>query len=90
MPIKYASGATHQAPPKSAPAIKAITGSLAPQGTKEVVITVIRRSASLSIVRLAIIPGTLQPVPMRSGIKDLPDRPNLQKTRSNTKAIRDI
>ena len=62
-------------------------GSFAPQGMKVVVIIVIRRSLSFSMVREAMMPGTPQPVPMSIGIKDLPERPNLRKMRSITKAI---
>ncbi len=62
-------------------------GSLAEHGMNVVVIAVILRSLSLSIVRDAIIPGTPHPVPMRMGMNDFPDRPNLLKTRSITKAI---
>ena len=50
IPTKYALGATHHAPLKSAPAINAIIGSFAPQGMKVVVIIVIFRSRSFSIV----------------------------------------
>ena len=88
MPRKYALGATHGAPPKIAPAIIAMNGSLAPQGMNVVVMMVIRRSRSFSIVREAMMPGTPQPVPMRIGMKDLPERPNLRKIRSITNAIR--
>ena len=63
-------------------------GSLAPQGMNVVVMTVMRRSRSFSMVRDAMIPGIPQPVPMSMGMKDLPDSPNLRKTRSMTKAIR--
>ena len=63
-PIKYAVGATHHAPPNNAPAIKPTIGILAPQGIKDVVIIVILRSLSFSIVREAIIPGTEQPDPI--------------------------
>ena len=78
-PMKYAEGATHHSPPKKAPAISATMGILAPQGIKVVVIMVILRSLSFSMVRDAMIPGTPQPVPISMGIKDLPDRPNLRK-----------
>ena len=44
-----------------APAISAITGSLAPQGTKVVVMMVILLFFSSSMVRAAIMPGTPQP-----------------------------
>ena len=90
IPIKYADGATHHAPPKIAPAIIAMNGSFAPQGIKVVVIIVMRLSRSFSIVLDAIIPGTPQPVPIRIGINDLPDKPKRRKILSRTKAIRDI
>ena len=75
IPRKYALGPTHHAPPKSATAIMEMMGSLAPQGMNVVVMMVIRRSRSFSMVRDDMIPGTPQPVPMRIGIKDLPERP---------------
>ena len=63
-------------------------GTLAPQGINVVVIMVMRRSRSFSMVREAIIPGILQPVPISIGMKDLPERPNLRNTLSRTNAIR--
>ena len=80
IPRKYADGATQDAPPKIAPATMAINGSFAPHGIKVVVMIVIRRSLSFSIVREAMIPGTPQPEPISIGIKDLPERPNLRNT----------
>ena len=71
----------------NAPDISAIIGSFAEHGINVVVITVILLSCSLSIVLEAIIPGTPQPVPIRIGIKLLPERPNLLNTLSITKAI---
>ena len=62
-------------PPNSAPAIRPIIGSFAEQGTKVVVIIVIRRSRSFSMVLDAITPGTPQPVPISMGMNDLPERP---------------
>ncbi len=90
IPTKYAEVATREEPPKIAPAIIEINGTLAPQGMKVVVMIVILLSRSFSIVRLAITPGTPQPVPISMGIKDFPERPNLRNTRSRTNAIRDI
>ena len=90
IPMKYADVATQAEPPKIAPAIIAINGVLAPQGINVVVIIVIFLSRSFSIVLDAIIPGTPQPVPIRIGINDLPERPNLRNTLSNTNAIRAI
>ena len=87
MPTKYALGATHHAPSKSAPAIKAMIGSFAPQGINVVVIIVILRSRSFSIVLEAITPGTPQPVPMSIGMKDLPERPNFLNILSMINAI---
>ena len=77
-------------PLNRAPAIMAMKGTFAPQGMNVVVMMVIRRSRSFSMVREAITPGTPQPTPMSMGMKDLPDRPNLRKIRSRTKAIRAI
>lgn len=76
IPIKYALGATHHASLNKAPAIRAIMGSLAPHGMKMLVIIVIFLSLSFSMVLLAIIPGTEQPVPISMGMKDLPDKPD--------------
>ena len=87
MPMKYALVATSAEPPNIAPAIIEINGTLAPQGIKVVVIIVIRRSRSFSMVRLAIMPGTPQPTPTSMGMKDLPESPNFLKTRSSTNAI---
>ena len=89
-PIKYALGATHNALPKSAEAISPIIGTFAPHGINVVVIIVILRSRSFSIVREAIIPGTPQPVPISIGIKDLPESPNFLNILSITNAIRAI
>ena len=90
IPIKYAPVATHGEPPKIAPAIIEINGTFAPQGMKVVVMIVIRRSRSFSIVLDAIMPGIPQPVPIRIGIKLLPERPKRRKILSSTKAIRAI
>ena len=90
MPMKYAEVETQGLPPKSAPAIIPIKGTFAPQGIKVVVITVILRSRSFSMVLEAIIPGTPHPTPMSMGIKLLPESPNLRNTLSRTKAIRAI
>jgi len=88
MPTKYVLGATQEAPPKSAPDIKAIIGSLAPQGINVVTIMVIFLSRSFSMVREAIIPGIPQPVPIKIGINDLPESPNFLNILSIMKAIR--
>lgn len=64
--------------------------TFAPQGMKLVTTTVMRRSFSFSMVRVAMIPGTEQPVPIRIGIKLLPERPNYLKILSKIKAIRDM
>ena len=55
---------------------------------KVVVIMVILRSLSFSIVREAMIPGTPHPEPINIGINDLPERPNFLKIRSIMNAIR--
>ena len=49
---------------------------------------VMRLSRSFSMVRLAMMPGTPQPMPMSMGMKLLPLSPNLRNTRSSTNAIR--
>ena len=87
IPRKYANGATQASPPNMVPAISAMNGSFAPQGMKVVVIMVILLSYSFSMVRDAMTPGTPQPVPIKIGMKDFPDNPNLRNTRSITKAI---
>ena len=63
-------------------------GSLALHGIKVVVMTVIRRSFSFSMVLVAITPGTPQPEAISSGIKLFPERPNLRKMRSIMNATR--
>ena len=78
IPTKYAEVATHAEPPKTAPATMEINGILAPQGINVVVIIVILRSLSFSMVRDAMIPGTPHPLPINIGIKDLPESPNLR------------
>lgn len=88
MPMKYAEVETHGLPPKSAPAIMPMKGTFAPQGMKVVVMMVMRRSRSFSMVREAMMPGTPQPTPMSIGMKDFPERPNLRNTRSSTNAMR--
>ena len=90
IPMKYAEVETRAEPPKSAPAIIPMNGTLAEQGINVVVMIVIRRSRSFSMVLEAMIPGTPQPTPISIGMKDLPERPNFLKIRSRTKAIRDI
>ena len=89
-PTKYALVATHALPPKSVAAIKPTTGIFAPQGIKQVVIIVILRSLSCSMVRDAITPGTPQPEATSIGIKLLPDKPNLRNSLSMINATRDI
>ena len=63
-------------------------GIFAPQGMNVVVMIVMRRSRSFSIVRLAMMPGTPQPEAMSMGMKLLPERPKRRKTRSMMKATR--
>ena len=90
IPTKYALGATQDAPPNNAPAISAMIGSFAPHGINVVVMIVIFRSRSFSIVLEAITPGTPHPVPISIGINDFPDNPNFRKIRSIINAIRAI
>ena len=53
-----------------------------------VVMMVMRLSFSFSIVRVAMMPGTPQPMETSMGMKDFPERPNLRKMRSMMKATR--
>ena len=88
IPMKYALVATQADLWKMAPAIMEMKGTFALQGIKVVVMMVMRRSRSFSIVRDAMMPGTPQPTPISMGMKDFPLRPNFRKIRSSTKAIR--
>ena len=72
------------------PMTRAMIGVLAPQGIMVVSMAVMRRSFSFSMVLVARTPGTPQPELMSIGMKDLPDRPKRRKTRSMTKATRDM
>ena len=90
IPIKYAETEINGDCPNRAPATRPIIGSFAPHGMNVVVMIVILRSRSFSIVRDAMMPGTPQPVATRTGIKLLPDRPNWRKILSITNATRDI
>ena len=65
-------------------------GIFAPQGIMVVVMIVMRRSFSFSIVLVDMTAGTPQPEAMSIGMKDLPDRPNLRKMRSMMNATRDM
>src|SRR5574344_588921 len=86
IPRKYIAGAINTESGKNVEVIIPIITDLAVHGMKVLSIIVIRRSASFSIVRAAIIAGTPQPVPIRMGMKDLPDKPNLRKILSMMKA----
>ena len=70
------------------PMSRAMIGSLAPQGMNVVVMTVMRRSFSFSMVLVAMTPGTPQPEDTSMGMNDLPDRPKRRNTRSMMKATR--
>ena len=63
-------------------------GSFAPQGIMVVVMMVMRRSFSFSMVLVAMTAGTPQPDAISMGMKLLPDRPNLRKMRSIMNATR--
>ena len=54
------------------------------------IIMVMIRERRLSMVRVAITAGTLQPKPMMSGMNDLPCNPILCMRRSMMKAARAI
>ena len=60
---------------KNTPAISMYTGSLALHDMNGLMSTVIMRLLRLSIVREAMIAGTLHPNPMIRGMNDLPCRP---------------
>ena len=57
---------------KKAPASRTKIGSLPAQDINGMMAIVIRRLLRLSIARVAIIAGTLQPKPITIGMKDLP------------------
>ena len=84
IPAKYIRVPTHEALLKKAPANRAITGSLAPQGMKGVSMAVALLSLSFFMVRQAMIPGMAQPVPITIGITDFPDSPTRLKIGSST------
>ena len=68
----------------------AMMGSFAEHGIMVVSMAVMRRSRSFSMVLVASTPGTPQPDETIMGMKDLPERPKRRKTRSITKATRDM
>ena len=68
--------------------IKAKIGIFAPQGMNGVTIIVSSRCFWCSIVRVLMIAGTVQPVPMTSGMIDFPERPIERIWRSMMNAIR--
>lgn len=88
IPRKYMAGAINRDPGKKIVVTMAMISVFAEQGMNVDSKIVMRRSRGFSIVRAAMMAGTPQPVPMRTGIKDLPDRPNLRNTRSIMKATR--
>ena len=88
IPERYITVLTQPAPSKNAPAKSAITGIFAPHGINGASIAVARRSLSFLIVRLAIIPGTAQPIVITKGITDFPERPTFLKIGSKTTATR--
>ena len=87
-PKKYDSVLTQPAPLKNAPAKRAITGIFAPQGMNVASIEVVLLSLSSLIVRQAMMAGMPQPVPMTTGMTDLPERPTLLKIGSMTALTR--
>lgn len=62
------------------------TGSLAEHVISGATRMVINRSRLEGIVRVAMIPGTAQANELKSGTKDLPLMPKLEKTRSKINA----
>src|SRR5690554_35805 len=75
---------------KNAPTNSMYTGKRALHDMNGTINIVIMRLLLLSIVRVAIIAGTLQPNPIISGMKDLPWRPILCINLSMIKAALDI
>ena len=71
-----------------APNTSAMMGIFAPQGIIVVVMMVMRRSFSFSMVFVAVTAGTPQPDATSIGMKLLPDRPKRRKTRSMMNATR--
>ena len=65
-------------------------GARAPQDMKGTRNSVVLRSCSLSMVRHAIIAGTLHPNPMSIGMKLFPESPNLRMNMSMMNAARAI
>ena len=90
IPDRYIVALTQPALSKNAPANKAMTGIFAPHGINGASIAVALRSRSFRMVRLAIMPGTAQPIVITNGITDLPERPTFLKIGSSTTATRDI
>ena len=87
-------GATYhvadESPDARAPNTSAMMGIFAPHGIIVVVMMVMRRSISFSMVLVDMTAGTPQPDAMSIGMNDLPDRPNLRKMRSMMNATRDM
>jgi hypothetical protein len=88
IPTKYITGPTQLASEKKAPAKRAITGSLAPQGMKVASIADVLLSLSFLIVRHDMMAGIPQPVPSTIGITDFPESPTLLKIGSSTTVAR--
>ena len=88
--MKYADGATQLLLGKNVPLTNAITVNFAEHGINVVNMILMRRSFSLSMVLVAIIPGTPQPVAIRIGIKLFPLKLKRRNNRSITKAMRAI
>ena len=86
MPVRYTIVLIQPELSKNAPANSAITGILAPQGMKGASMAVALRSRSFRMVRLAIIPGTAQPMVMTKGMTDFPESPTFLKMGSSTTA----
>ena len=84
IPAKYINVPTQGVSGKNAPTNNAITGSFAPQGINGVSIAVALLSLSFRMVRHAMMPGIAHPVPITSGITDLPERPTLLNMGSST------
>ena len=91
IPSRYNAISTNGSyPGKNAPAKSTITGKRALHDMNGVTSIVISLLLRLSIVRVAIMAGTLQPKPMSMGMNDFPCRPILCISLSMMNAARAI
>ena len=88
MPTKYMSGNIHHCSRKNTTENIVMMASFAPHGRNVARMIVMRWSRVFSIERAAITAGTPHPTPTTIGMNDLPESPNLRKTRSMMNATR--